>query len=76
MAERLSEKYEMFNEVFSITSATTSQTGGYSMHDCEQITFVCGMGTQAGAATAITQHETIKKPARKILHLSLAGYYA
>lgn len=51
---RLGEEVQIFHEQIGISSGTSGLTNAYSMEDCSQITFVCGLGTVAAAATAIT----------------------
>lgn len=49
---RLGEKTQIFHEQISISSAATGVSLGYSMENCDKITFVCGLGTvSADAAT-------------------------
>ena len=67
MSGRISEDYELFNEVVAVSSGTSAITNGYSVHDCEEITFVVGMGTAAGAATAISPTVTVRQSADSLL---------
>ena len=48
---RLGENSQIFSEVMTVTSAAGATSLGYSMEDCDKITFVCGLGTIA-ASTA------------------------
>src|SRR3990167_3023975 len=48
--KRLGEDAQIFHEQISISSAATGMTLGYSMEDCESISFICGLGTVAAAA--------------------------
>lgn len=61
--ERLGEKTQSFVELITVSSGTSGLTQGYSMEDCNQISFICGVGTVAGAATAITPLFTVKQSA-------------
>lgn len=67
MSGRIPEDMEVFNEVVQVSSGTSALTSGYSMHDCEQITFVVGMGTALAAATAITPTITVRQSGDSLL---------
>ncbi|MCP3680258.1 MAG: hypothetical protein GY782_08435 [Gammaproteobacteria bacterium] len=54
MSMRIQEGNKVFNEVVTISSAAGATSLPYSMSDCDEITFVVGIGTAACAATAIT----------------------
>lgn len=64
---RVAEEYQLNNSLISISSATSGLSGGYSMHDCEEVTFVVGMGTALSAATAITPTITVRQSADSFL---------
>ena len=49
---RLNENSLVFHEQIAISSAASGLTHGYSMEDCDKITFICGLGTAAAAAAA------------------------
>lgn len=68
--EGLSKKYRIFNEVGLISSASTFKTLGYTMEDCDAITFICGYGTASAAATAIASNITVRQGADKGLSTS------
>lgn len=68
--ERLSQKNKVFNEVGLISSASSFNTLGYSMEDCDAITFICGYGTASGAATAIVSNVTVRQGADRGLSTS------
>lgn len=68
--EQLSKKYRIFNEVGLISSANQFNTLGYSMADCDAITFICGYGTAAASATAIVSNVTIRMGGDKALSTS------
>ncbi|MCG8430861.1 MAG: hypothetical protein MJA29_06795 [Candidatus Omnitrophica bacterium] len=72
MTERLGEKTQIFHEQISISSAATGLTNGYSMHDCTKISFICGVGSMAAAATAITPTFTVRQSADSLLSTSAA----
>lgn len=59
--ERLGEGRQIFHEQISISSAATGQSMAYSMEDCSKITFVCGLGTVAVDAIAITPTFTVRQ---------------
>ena len=69
---RLGENAQIFHEQISISSAATGMTLGYSMEDCEKISFVCGLGTVAAAATAISPTFTVRQSADSGLSTSAA----
>ena len=60
---RLGENAQIFHEQISISSAATGMTLGYSMEDCSEISFICGLGTVAAAATAISPTFTVRQSA-------------
>src|SRR3990172_7723597 len=59
--KRLGEDAQIFHEQISISSAATGMTLGYSMEDCSKISFICGLGTVAAAATAISPTFTVRQ---------------
>lgn len=61
--ERLTQRHKIFNEVGLISSASSFRTLGYSMEDCDAITFICGYGTASAAATAIAANVTVRQGA-------------
>jgi hypothetical protein len=67
MSNRVGEEYKLSNEVISISSATTGLSCGYSMDDCNEVTFVVGMGTALSAATAITPTITVRQSGDSLL---------
>ena len=70
MSKRVSEEYQLLNETFTISSATTWLTEGVSLHDGEQVTFLVGMGTAAAASTAITPTITARQSGDRALSTS------
>lgn len=54
MTKRLGEDAQIFTEMLSVTSAVSGLTNAYYVGDCDRVTFICGLGTAAAAATAIT----------------------
>lgn len=54
MTHRTGEVTQIFTELFTLTSAAGATSMGYSMENCDKITFVCGLGTAMAGATAIT----------------------
>lgn len=67
---QLSKKYRIFNEVGVISSANQFDTLGYSMADCDAITFICGYGTAAAVSTAIVSNVTLRQGADRGLSTS------
>lgn len=54
MTKRTGEGTQIFTEMFTLTSAAGATSMAYSMDNCDKITFVCGLGTAAAAAIAIS----------------------
>lgn len=61
MSERLGETRQIFHEQISISSAATGLTNAYSFEDCDQITFVCGLGTASAAVTGLAPTFTVRQ---------------
>ena len=61
MTIRLGEDHSIFHEQITVSSASSGLTLGYSMENCDQISFICGLGTAAAAATAITPTFTVRQ---------------
>lgn len=53
MSERLGEDHQIFSEQITLSSVSSGLTHGYSMEDCDQISFICGMGTALADSTTI-----------------------
>lgn len=64
---RVAEEYQLTNSLINISSVATGLSGAYSMHDCDEVTFVVGMGTALSAATAITPTITVRQSGDNLL---------
>ena len=72
MTQRTGEGTQIFTEMFTLTSAAGATSMAYSMENCDKITFVCGLGTAAAEATAITPVFTAVQSADNLLSTNAA----